>query len=173
MADWQLESKPLAAVCSVCSEMVFSTLLCLSSQTVVTAPQCSAALALVLASVVSTAIAFAVLLEQHSPFRMFQLTLLVGSDLTIQFGANSGFPGMSCLKSFRFPDGMDPQRVLVPNISSDTKSGRGMFNVDALIVFLMSPDAGFDLAQLERDGLSQHAFDAAGMKLPKVGALYA
>ena len=137
----------------------------------VTAPQCCAALALVLASVVSTAVA--VLLEQRCPFRMFQLTLLVGSDFTIQFGATSGFPGMSCLKSFRFPDGMDPQCVLVPNASSDTKSGRGMFNVDALIVFLMSPDAGFDLAQLERDGLSQHAFDAAGMKLPKVGALCA
>jgi hypothetical protein len=42
---------------------------------------------------------------------------------------------------------MDPQRVLVPNASSDTKSGRGMFNVDALIVFLMSPDAGFDVAR--------------------------
>ena len=98
--------------------------------------------------------AIAVLLEQHSPFRIFQLTLLVGSDLTIQFGATSGFPGMSCLKSFRFPDGMDPQRVLVPNISSDTKSGRGMFNVDALVVFLMSPDAGFDHARIILRGVA-------------------
>jgi hypothetical protein len=109
-----------------------------------------AALALILASVVSTAVA--VLLEWRCPFRMFQLTLLVGSDFTIQFGATSGFPGVSCLKSFRFPDGMDPHRVLVPNAPSDTKSGRGIFNVDALIVFFMSPDAGFDRARVTLRG---------------------
>ena len=83
---------------------------------------------------------------------MFQLTLLVGSDFTIQFGATSGFPGVSCLKSFRFTDGMDPHRVLVPNAPSDTKSGRGIFNVDALIVFFMSPDAGFDRARVTLRG---------------------
>jgi hypothetical protein len=51
-----------------------------------------------------------------------------------------------------FPDGMDPHRVLVPNASSDTKSGRGIFNVDALIVFLKSPDAGFDRARVTLRG---------------------
>jgi hypothetical protein len=97
--------------------------------------------------------------------------LLVGSDLTIQFGASSGFPGASCLKSFRSPDGMEPHRVLVPNVVSVTKSGCGLFSVDALVVFLISPDAGFDLAQLERAGLSKNVIDAAGLKLPKVSAL--
>ncbi len=91
-----------------------------------------------------------------------------GSDLIVQFGAASGFPGMSCLKSFRCPNGMDPQRVLVPNVASVTDSGRGVFNVDALVVFLISPDAGFDFAQLERAGLSKTAVDAAGLVLPKV-----
>ncbi len=94
-----------------------------------------------------------------------------GSDLIVQFGAASGFPGMSSLKSFRCPNGMDPQRVLVPSVASVTDSGRGVFNVDALVVFLISPDAGFDFAQLERAGLSKTAVDAAGLVLPKVDAL--
>ena len=89
----------------------------------------------------------------------------------IQFGAASGFSGTSCLKSFRCPEGMKPQHVLVPSVASGTDSGRGVFQVDALVVFSISPDAGFDLDQLERAGLSQHSADAAGLMLPKVGAL--
>ena len=99
-----------------------------------------------------------------------RISRVAGSDLIVQFGASSGLPGTSCLKSFRFPDGMDPQRVLVPN--AVVTGSRGAFNVDALVVFLTRPDAGFDLVQLERAGLSMTAVDAAGLVLPKVGASY-
>ncbi len=96
--------------------------------------------------------------------------LFAGGDLTIPFGASSGFPGSSCLKSFQFPDRMEPHRALVPNVASVTDSGCGLFSVDALVVFLIRPDAGFDLAQLERAGLSKQVIDAAGLKLPEVSA---
>ena len=66
---------------------------------------------------------------------------------------------------------MEPQHALVPHVASAKDSGRGVFDVDALVVFQILPDAGFDFAQLERAGLSKHAVDAAGLMLPKVGAL--
>jgi hypothetical protein len=90
--------------------------------------------------------------------------------LTIQFGAVSGFSGSSCLKSFCFPLGVDPQRALVPSASAE-QSGRAVFPVDAMVVFLIQPDAGFDFAELERCGLSKTAIDDAGLVLPKVCAV--
>ncbi len=91
--------------------------------------------------------------------------------MTIQFGAASGFFGSSCLKSFCFPLGVDPQRALVPSASA-TESGRAAFPVDAMVVFLIQPDAGFDFAELERCGLSKTAIDDAGLVLPKVCAIW-
>ncbi len=65
---------------------------------------------------------------------------------------------------------MDPQRALVPSASA-TESGRAVFPVDAMVVFLIQPDAGFDFDELERCGLSKTAIDDAGLVLPKVCAV--
>ena len=65
---------------------------------------------------------------------------------------------------------MDPQRALVPSASA-TESGRAVFPVDAMVVFLIQPDAGFDFDELQRCGLSKTAIDDAGLVLPKVCAV--